>query len=160
TAWVDLPRCVLGFAPDDTDDDVFHVQVIAGNRSKHGDGHSYRIELRDVGLKEPVTCAIDLGASRKNVDDLLAAPRRNSKSDGARDLILDALEQAAGQEMDSDTLDARIAAETGLSAKTVKNLRGELKNAGLIKSVPLKNEYGEVQRWMVARTAAPRQATA
>ena len=115
----------------------------------------YRIELRDVGLKEPVTCAVALGESTKSVDELLAAPRRESKSADARELILDILETDGEQE--SDALDARVADETGLAAKTVRNLRGELKNAGLIKAVPESDEpFGAVDRWKVARTTAPR----
>jgi hypothetical protein len=155
TAWVDVPRAVLAFAHDDEDEMVFHVQVVAGNRSGRTAARAYRIELRDVGLKEPITCAVSIGESLKSVDDLLAAPRRESKSADARELILDILETDGDQE--SDTLDARIAAETGLTAKTVRNLRGELVNAGLIKSIAESDElFGAVARWKVARTAAPR----
>ena len=155
TAWVDVPRAVLAFARDDEDEMVFHVQVVAGNRSGRTAAHAYRIELEDVGLKKPITCAVAIGESSKNVDDLLAAPRRGSKSADARELILDILETDGEQE--SDTLDARVAAETGLTAKTVRNLRGELVKAGLIKSIPESDElFGAVARWKVARTAAPR----
>lgn len=160
TAWVDLPRAVLMFAPDDEDEMTFHVQVVAGNRSGHGAGRSYRIDLADVpGLTEPVTRATDLGSSTKDVDDLLQAPRRRpSKSGDARELILDILEREGEQE--SDALDARVHAETGLAATTVRNIRTELRAAGLIKSLPLKNELGEVQSWHVYRTQAPRPAKA
>jgi hypothetical protein len=140
---------------DDEDDMVFHVQVVAGNRSGRSAAESYRIELRDVGLKEPVTYAVALGESLKNVDELLALPRRASKSVAARDLILDILEAEGEQE--SDVFDARVAQETGLTAKTVRNQRAELKNAGLVKSIPVTEEGVEgVARWKVARTAAPR----
>ena len=44
--------------------------------------HGYRLELRDVGLKEPVTSVVPIGESLKSVDELLAAPQRGSKSDG------------------------------------------------------------------------------
>lgn len=154
TAWVDLRRAVLMFAPDDEDDSVFHVQVVAGNRSGRAAAQSYRIELRDVGLKEPVTYAAELGESFKDVDDLLAVQRRSSKSQSARDLILDILDAEGEQE--SDSLDARIAQRTGLKARTVQNQRVELKNLGLIRNVPVKDESGAVVRWKVARTAAPR----
>jgi len=155
TAWVDLPRAVLMFAPDDEDAMVFHVQVVAGNRSGRGDAHSYRIELRNVtGLQEPVTYAVELGASHKDVDDLLTAPRRTSKSQSARDLILDILEEEGEQE--SDALDARIAQLAGLNARTVQNQRVQLKNDGLIRNVPVKDETGAVACWMVTRTSAPR----
>ena len=158
TAWVDVPRAVLAFARDDEDDLVFHVQVVAGNRSGRTAAHAYRIELRDVGLKEPVTCAVSIGESKKSVDELLAAPRRESRSADARELILDILETDGEQE--SDALDARVAAETGLTAKTVRNLRADLKNAGLIRAIPeSSDQFGAVDRWKVARTGAPRPGT-
>jgi hypothetical protein len=154
TAWVDLPRAVLAFARDDEDEMMFHVQVVAGNRSGRSAAQSYRIELRDVGLEEPVTCAVALGESLKSVDELLAGPRRASKSADARSLLLDILEEKGEQE--SDALDAMVAKETGLNARTIRNLRGELKNAGLIKAVAEKDDAGGVARWKVVRTQAPR----
>ena len=156
TAWIDVPRCVLAFAPDNDDEAVFHVQVVAGNRSGSGAGESYRIELRDIGgASEPVTRAAELGVSSKDVDELLSAAKRTSKSKVARDLILDILENDGEQE--SDTLDARVASETGLAAKTVKNQRVALKNEGLVRNVPVKDEHGEITLWKVARTGAPRE---
>jgi AAA domain len=155
TAWVDVPRAVLAFARDDEDDMLFHVQVVAGNRSGRTAARAYRLELRDVGLKEKITCAVAIGESNKSVDDLLAAPRKTSKSENARELILDILETDGEQE--SDTLDARVARETGLTAKTVRNLRGGLVAAGLIRSVPESDKPGgAVDRWKVVRTSAPR----
>lgn len=55
-----------------------------------------------------------------------------------------------------DSLDARVAAETGLAAKTVKNLRSALSAEGLIRNRPEKNADGTVARWHVLRTSAPR----
>jgi hypothetical protein len=108
---------------------VFHVQVVAGNRSGRSAAQSYRIELRDVpGLAEPVTYAVALGESSKSVDDLLASVRHPSRSDDARNLILDVLEDEGDQE--SDALDARVAQATGLAAKTVKNQRAALRDEG------------------------------
>ena len=156
TAWVDTPRAVAMVVVDDEDPLVRHIQVVAGNRSLNGSGQTFRIEARDVpGLNEPVTVAIPLGESTKNVDDLLAARRGgDSKSAGAREMILDILEQDGEQE--SDALDARVAAASGISAKTVRNLRAALKNEGLIKAFPDKDEFGEITRWLVTRTQAPR----
>ena len=158
TAWVDLPRCVLAFAADDEDPFGFHVEIVAGNRSGRGAGRVYRIELVDVGLLEPVTKAVLEGDSAKHVDDLLATKRRTSKSQSARDLILDILENEGDQE--SDALDARVAREAGITAKTVRNLRGELKNEGLVKAVPVNSQAGAFDHWTVVRTAAPRPARA
>ena len=103
TAWRDIPRAVVAFARDDKDDNVIHWQVAAGNRSGRGTARHFRIELRDVGLREPVTYAADLGASTKDVDDLLEPKRTGSRSDDARTVILDILDHEGTQE--SDTLD-------------------------------------------------------
>jgi hypothetical protein len=70
-------------------------------------------------------------------------------------LILDILEAEGEQE--SDALDARVGAETGLKAQTIRNQRAALKNAGLIKVYPEKDEFGSVERWKVARTQALRE---
>jgi hypothetical protein len=157
TAWVDVPRAVIVMAPDDEDDFVFHAQVVAGNRGPRGAGREFRLELVDVGLLEPVTLLRAMGESGKNVEDLLSGHgRKDSRSAQARDRILDMLEDAG--EIESDTLDARVAHATGLVAGTVRNLRGKLKDEGLIRNRAEKNEDGTVARWLVSRTAAPRES--
>jgi hypothetical protein len=155
TAWVDTPRAVVMIAVDDEDPLLRHVQVLAGNRSLNGSAQAFRIDAVDVpGLTEPITVAIELGESAKSVDDLLATRARSTKTDRARELLLDILDDEGPQE--SDTLDARVARETGLAAGTVRNARTNLKNAGLISVYPKKDETGAIQRWRVARTGAPR----
>ena len=154
TAWRDIPRAVIAFARDKEDEQVIHWQVVAGNRSGRSTARHFRIELRDVGLAEPVTYAADLGASSKDVDELLEPGRATSRSGNARELILDILDAEGPQE--SDELDARIARETGLAVKTVKNLRTKLKDDGLIRVFPEKDEHGEIARWKVSRTLAAR----
>ena len=98
--------------------------------------------------------AVELGASGKSVEDLLARERPESKTSNARTLILDILDDEGAQE--SDQLDARIASETGLAAKTVKNARTKLKDEGLIKVQPEKDDLGTIVRWNVSRTQAAR----
>jgi len=155
TAWTDTPRAVVMIAVDDEDPRVRHVQVVAGNRSLNGAAQAFRIDAVPVeGLKEPITLAVELGESEKSVDELIAAAGNESKSGQARELILDILEKEDVQE--SDALDARVAQAVGLAARTVLNVRTELREAGLIKAVPDKDEFGTVKRWLVARTAAPR----
>jgi hypothetical protein len=143
-------------AADDEDEQVRHIQVVAGNRSLSGAAQAFRIDAVDVaGLKEPITLAVPLGESAKSVDALLAVRERgDSKSVHARELILDILENEGEQE--SDALDARVARETGLAAKTIRNTRSELAKEGLVKPHPEKDEYGAVERWIVSRTQAPR----
>jgi hypothetical protein len=155
TAWVDTPRAVVMIALDDEDAAVRHVQVVAGNRSLNGNAQAFRIEAVPVeGLTEPITRAVELGESTKDVETLIGAQPAESKTDRARDLILDILEREGDQE--SDTLDAQVARETGLAARTVRNARNGLRNQGLVKAVPIKDEYGAVTHWLTVRTGAPR----
>jgi hypothetical protein len=163
TAWVDVPRAVIVMAADDEDDMVFHAQVVAGNRGPKNSGRAFRLELVDVPPAVEINYLVPTGASSKDVEDLLArrAPgelgeaTRSSRSSAARELILDILEGEG--EQDSDALDARVAAETGLKAQTIRNQRAALKNAGLIKVYPEKDEFGAVERWKLGRTHAPRE---
>ncbi len=154
TAWVDTPRAVVMIAVDDQDPAARVIQVVAGNRSPNGSAQAFRIDAVEVpGLAEPITLAVELGESSKSVDDLLAV-KLGSKSAKARELILNILEDEGEQE--SDALDARVARETGISAKTARNVRSELANEGLVKPHPDKDEFGEIVRWKVSRSAAPR----
>lgn len=156
TAWVDTPRAVVMIAVDDEDPTVRVIQVVAGNRSLGGSAQAFRIDAVDVpGLDEPITLAAPLGESAKSVDELLAVrSREQSKTAAARELILDILENNGEQE--SDTLDAHVARQTGLAAQTIRNARVTLGKEGLVKVFPDKDEFGEVIRWRVSRSGAPR----
>ena len=159
SAWVQVPRAVIAVVRDDEDEQVAHIQCVAGNRLPPGTpGRAFRIDgvLLD-GLASEVTRATWIGDSGKNVEDLLAsASDGRSRSAEARDAILDALEAAPDMQMESDALDSLVAAQTGLSAKTVANQRTQLRKAGLVKPVPQKDDDGTVERWLVVRTQAPR----
>jgi hypothetical protein len=160
TAWVDVPRVVLIAAADDEDEMVFHVQCVAGNRGpKSNSGRTYRLELRDVGLKEPVTYANETGQSGKHVDNLLTAEKVLSGSANARELILSTLNERG--QMESSTLDALVAEQAGVAAKTVQNLRNELRTKGLLRAIPERDdEKGAVKRWYVALTDAGKDQAA
>lgn len=157
TAWADVPREVILMAADDQDDMLFHAQVVAGNRGpRSNSGRAYRLNLIDVPPAAEITLTIPEGASNKNVEDLLAGTTSapTSKSSQAKDLILSILEQ--GGEHESDELDAQIAEQIGIAAKTTRNLRSELSKNGLISVRPVKDDNGVVERWLVRRTLAPR----
>ena len=81
-------------------------------------------------------------------------PRQASKSDAAKRLILDQLHAAAGHQMESDVLDAEIARRTGLSARTVRDIRTDMRAAGLVRALPEKDSEGEIKRWFVTLTGA------
>jgi hypothetical protein len=132
-AWSDLPRQVLMFARDDEDEMVFHVGVIAGNRTGRGAIESFRIELEDVGLKEPVTLCRELGASAKDIDTLLSAakPEKGEKRAGARDIIL---RELANGPQPLDYLKSVAGAEVGASGDTTWRAANELKKDGLVKA--------------------------
>lgn len=152
-AWVDLPRSVLVFARDDEDEMIFHVGVAAGNRSRRGATESFRIELQDVGLKEPVTLCVELGESTKDVDTLLAAgkPERGEKRAGAKEIIL--RELATGQQT-MDRLKAICAAEVGASGDTTWRAANELKADGLARP----GNSGPGTTWFWRLTSAPESA--
>ena len=129
SAWVQVPRAVLVVARDDDDAGLSHVQCVAGNRlPPDTPGRMFRIEgVLLPGLKNEVTRAVWLGDSSKNVEEMLgrSGGRQASKSDAARDLILDILDPKASKSPTRST--PVIASETGLSPKTVRNLRADLK---------------------------------
>ena len=125
-AWVDLPRAVLAFAPDDEDDLTFHIQVVAGNRSGRCAAQAFRIELKDVGLTEPVTYAAELGESSKNVDQLLTTANlpRGAKRSSVKEIIL---RELAKGERPMDHLKSVAIAEIDASGETVWRAANELK---------------------------------
>jgi hypothetical protein len=131
-AWGHVPRAVLAVAADDEEDLVFHIQVVAGNRSARGLGRSFRIELADVGLKEQVTRALELGDSTKDVEALLSEAatggRTAVKRDSARQIILREIRTAPRP---LDYLKAVVASETGASGDTTYRAAQSLKAEGV-----------------------------
>lgn len=156
--WVNIPRAVLALVHDDQERDCRHLFVITGNRVRDDTpGLMFRIEGHTPdGWQEEVTVAHELGESAKDPDELLVVKRARTatKTDAARALILELLAAAPGYQMESDILDAQVAAKTGLAVKTLRNTRNEMRNEGLIRSAPQKDEEGEIQRWFVTLTAA------
>jgi hypothetical protein len=156
--WVNVPRAVLAIAVDDDDEDIRHLQLITANRAKRGEaGRAFRIEgITLAGLTEPVTRAVTIGTSEKDVESLLALAK-GSRTGAARTMLLDILEVEGEQE--SDSLDARVAQATGAAIKTVKNTKSDLKDKGLLKFRPEKDAQGKILKWFVSRSNAPRTDT-
>ena len=159
SAWVQVPRAVIGIARDKAEG-VSVMQVIAGNRlAPDTPGRTFRIEGVAVdGLENDVTRVVWTGDSEKSVEALIGDTQKEpSRSSVARDLLLDALDDAPDGRIESDELDARIARETGLEVQTIKNQRVKLGKEGLLRSVPERDDAGtRVERWWVVRTNAPR----
>ena len=144
---------VLAVAADDEEDLLFHIAVVAGNRSARGAGRIFRIDLVEVeGLDEPITRAVETGASPKSVDDLLgesegrkrAAPKRDS----AREIIL---RELALEPQQLDYLKAKGAAE-GISGDTMWQAANELKSELLID----RGNSGPGTPWLWFLTSGPR----
>jgi hypothetical protein len=153
--WVNVPRAVIAIAQDDSESDLRHMQVVAGNRVRQAQGRTFRLEGHLLpGHDEEVTRAVWIGNSEKDVADLLAAPPRSSRSGKARDLILEILDERGTVE--SDALDAEVARRAGISTRTVQNLRNEIRNKGLIKSFS-ETDGTRIKRWLVTRTNARRR---
>jgi AAA domain-containing protein len=156
SAWVQVPRTVIGMARDGEGE--LHIQCLVGNRlPPDTPGRTFQIEGVEVeGLTNEVTRAVWTGESSEQVETMIAAKPTTSSygMDQARELILDILDGEGEQE--SDALDARVAKATGLAARTVKDVRHNLGGEGLLRAVPLKDETNAVTEWRVVRTRAPR----
>lgn len=152
SAWVQVPRAVIAIARDKSEG-VSVMQCVAGNRMPPGTpGRAFRIEgVRLEELENEVTRAVWLGDSMTDVESLIGETNGEepSKSEVARELILETLEDAPNQRIESDELDAQVARETGLAAQTIRNLRSTLSSDGLIRSVPQKDGAGTIERWMI-----------
>ena len=158
TARIGVPRVVIAAVADSSDPALVHVQPVKGNRVPRGEaGRRFKLESRVLpGFTESVVCAVEDGASEIDVDSELAGLKGESSSEQARELILELLHDAPGRMMESDALDAAVSEQSGLSARTVRNLRVELGHKGWLRSTPERDESGAVQRWNVALTnAAP-----
>ena len=111
SAWAQVPRVVIAIARDRSMG-VSVMQCVAGNRmAPDTPGRAFRIEGVEIdGLENAVTRAVWLGDSTKDVEALIGetAGKTPSASETARELILDALEDAPGQRIESDELDARV----------------------------------------------------
>ena len=84
-----------------------------------------------------VTRAVWIGDSSKDVGTMLAKRRRReNRPERSRTRADPRHPRQPSHGWNPTSSNARIAKETGIKAKTVKNLRGELKDAGLIKRVP------------------------
>jgi hypothetical protein len=145
-------RVVLSMAKAEHGSHV--LEVSKSNIGPEGIGQAFTLEIVNIPAADGGQAEVPLlkraGDALQTVDDILAKPRRTGKSEAARELILDILDDEV--EVESDTLDARVAAATGLAAGSVRNVRGDLKNAGLIKA----RKDGMDGGWYVARTLAPR----
>lgn len=150
SAWVHVPRVVLGIIEDDQESDLRHIRVFRGNRVAPDEAALlFRITgvPRD-GFEMDVPRLEWAGASSKDLDDLFAGKRGRSKTATAREALLDTLTANPGG-VESDALDAQVARQTGLTEKSVRNLRSQMSDQDLIRSVPERDEYGKVLAWIV-----------
>ena len=137
--WVNVPRAVLAIAGDAEDEELRHVQVIAGNRVPPGEaGRSFRIvgvKLAELGADaEPVTKATMFSESREDVETLLSTQggQKSGRVPGERlrTLVLDAL---ASGEKTRDYLNQLAADQTGASADSLyKSALDPLRKQGAI----------------------------
>ena len=160
--WANVPRAVIAVAIDDEDDSISHVQVIAGNRLPRGTASkSFRIMTADAGTGgEGVPKAVFLEGDGKSVSELLATNKvGGSKTRLAGIHMLDMLDRAfdLDEGIDADKLTQDAIAATGASFATVRNAKTALKEARLIRFVPVKDEEsGKVRKWQIKRTGIER----
>jgi hypothetical protein len=156
SAWVQVPRVVIGIVEDDTDQSLRHIKVGAGNRVPPGeDALSFRITgVEREGHEVPITCLVWEGATDKDLDALLRGSG-NAPKGTTRAAILNELETIYPHLVESTEFDERMAKRLKITPKTIRNARVALKNEGLVKAIPEKDEFGAVQRWMVTLAEMP-----
>ena len=161
--WVNVPRAVLAIVMDDQDEDIRHVQVVAGNRIPRGTAsRSFRIVgAHVVKGGEPVAKAEFLEGDGKDVDEMLQSEpsRNNSRTRQVKMAMLDLLEDASdtGGSIESNTLTAQVAdIVKGATQAIIKKAKDWLKENGLIKFFPNKDEDGKILQWNITRTSVPR----
>lgn len=156
--WVNIPRAVLALVHDDVDANMRHLFTITGNRGP-SDTAGVMCSIEGVvldGHDHAVTNLRMLGESNKDPDELLAVKRtrRTSRSDAARLVLVRVLNEIEGGSLESDLLDAEGARRCGLSARTVRNVRMELRDQGYVRAVPVKDADGNVLHWLTVLTLA------
>jgi len=107
---------------------------------------------------ESVAKAEFIEGDGKDVDECLRAEGNGApltKTMLARKAILDERE-IAPEGLRSKALSEEIAAETGISASTIEEAKTWLKNKGLIRFNPERDEAGKVRSWRVLRTDVKR----
>ena|GEM_PF-3757107 len=151
TAWVGVPRVVLAAVKDKADN--VHVHPIKGNRIAGREaGREYVLEGRPLlDFPETIVCCVERGVSEADVDELLAGTA-DTVSQEAEEILLRIVSEEG--EIESDLIDARVCAETGLAVRTVKNVRFDLQRRGLIRPWPEKGIDGTIVRWWVRPLSA------
>lgn len=161
TAWVGVPRVVIGAAKDEVGQ--VHVRVVKGNRVNSDEaGVRFTIEGASyLDWSEQVPMVVAAGESHIDIDKLLESNDRRvsaSKSDEARAAIVRILRANNGM-LESDTLDALVAEESGVTARTARDLRSELRERGWVRAMPDRDENASITRWLTVLTnAAPSDA--
>jgi len=151
TAWVGVPRVVLAAVKDKLDN--VHVHPIKGNRIAGREaGREYTLEGRQLlDFPETIVCAVEQGLSDTDVDDLLAGTHETVSQEAEKIMLRIVNEEG---EIESNIIDARVCAETGLAVRTIKNVRFDLQRRGLIRPWPEKNIAGTIVRWWVRSLSA------
>ena len=73
-----------------------------------------------------------------------------AESETAREMVITVLREHGGS-MESDLVDAEVAGRLGITAKTVRNLRTELKDRGWLRAYPERAGDGpDITSWHVA----------
>jgi len=150
TAWVGVPRVVMAAVKDKSN--RVHVHPIKGNRvSGHEAGREYALVGRPLlDFPETIVCCVERGVSEADVDELLAGTAE-TVSDEAREILLRIVNDEG--EVESDSLDARVCAESGLAPRTVRNQRFTLQSEGWLRASPQKALDGTIEKWWVRPSA-------
>jgi hypothetical protein len=153
TAWVGVPRVVLGAAKEGAD--LVHVHPIKGNRVASAGGQKFRLEARTLPMfTETTVCAVLDGVSNVDIDAVFESRGNGTAGGNLESLVLAVLRGRF--EVDEDQLAALVAEQSGAAAKAVRSVCFDMRDKGWIRSRPQKDEWGNVTGWSLSLTnAAP-----
>ena len=144
TAWVDTPARGRDGRRRRRKTTTSATSRCRGQPQPQRSAQAFRIEASTSRARRAGDASPSSSASlTKSVDDLLVirSAGNESRSAEARELILDILEEEGEQE--SDALDARVARESRHHREDgPQRAHASLKNEGLIKTFPEKDEHG------------------
>jgi Bifunctional DNA primase/polymerase, N-terminal/AAA domain len=137
SAWVQVPRAVIGIARDRSDASLSHIQCLIGNRlPPETPGRVFRIEGVTIkGLENEITRAVWNGDSTESVEELLSGGRDAKQGVPAEQVQAVVLEELGQGERTREDLNKACKAVLGVNADTVyKSGLGPLKDEERIRA--------------------------
>jgi len=130
-AFGNTARVVLAMVSDNEDEALRILEVVKSNGGPLHVNRLYRMRLEPVaGLREPLPTLLDIGESKKSVDEILKAESTpGNKRAGAKDIIL---RELSAEPKTMQHLKEKCATEVGASGETTWRATNGLQDEGKV----------------------------